>query len=491
MSHLALSGFETQIPELILVATAILIVFYDSFATPKNTKGLGGIALFGVVLSLIGAILHTGPTIRNAVDPTQLNHMVMTDGVSAVAKIIILVTLLIGLMLGYNSASRRKYRGEFYALILFAGFGALVLANAGHLVTMVLGLEILSLPLYTLAAFEYKRVESREAGLKYLLLGAFSSGFLALGCALYYAGSGTFIIDQMHIPAHGELIFAVGSAMILAGLMFKGGMLPFFAWSPDTYEGAPDFAVGLMAALAKTGTFVLLIRLLPSMLPGIIFSGLLPGLILIAAGTMLAGNLMALVQTNIKRLLAYSSIAHAGYMFLGLLAFQKSASVGVLFYLAVYAPVLVASFQIVSLFPGDKAGHELKDYAGLAHRAPFISVLFALMLISLAGLPPTAGFIGKAITFLGAVQGGLVPMVILAMLLSVIGVYYYFRVIAYMFIHEPDAGAAAPAPDLAGTGLIGRIGFCAVGAIVILFGIIPASLLYMATMAVEHVIGLN
>jgi len=220
-------------------------------------------------------------------------------------------------------------------------------------------------------------------------------------------------------------------------------------------------------------------------------SGLLPGLVLLAARTMLAGNLMALVQTNVKRMLAYSSIAHAGYMFLGLLAFQREASAGVLFYLAVYAPVLVASFQIVSLFPGEKGGHDLKDYAGLVRRSPLISALFALMLISLAGLPPTAGFIAKAITFLGAIQGGLVSLVAFAMLVSVIGVYYYFRVIAYMFLHEPDPDQSPPTPDLDGAGLLGRVGFWAMAAVVILLGLVPAPLLYMATLAVARIVGLH
>jgi NADH-quinone oxidoreductase subunit N len=268
--------------------------------------------------------------------------------------------------------------------------------------------------------------------------------------------------------------------------MFKGGILPFFAWSPDAYEGAPDFAVGLMAALAKTATFIILMRLLPALLPAIQSSALMPGLTLIAAGTMLAGNLLALVQSNLKRMLAYSAISHAGYLFTGLLAFRMEASSGVLFYLAVYAPVLVASFQIVSLFPGDEGGHELKDYSGLARRSPVIATLFALMLISLAGIPPAGGFIGKVITFMGAVQGGLVYLVILAMLTSLIGVYYYFRVIAYMFMHEPPENESIPSPDLGEAGILGKAGYWIVGFVIVLLGVFPAPLLYLTVLAVRH-----
>jgi NADH-quinone oxidoreductase subunit N len=411
------------------------------------------------------------------------NGMMVNDGTGSFAKLVIIFTLLIGLMMNHRVARRRTSGGDYYALVLLAAFGALVMSSSGHLVTVVLGLEILSIPLYTLAAFDPERREAREAGLKYLILGAFSSGFLALGCALFYAATGSFSFYGA-IPMPGAVsLYAMGCALILAGLMFKGGILPFFAWSPDAYEGAPDFAVGLMAALAKTGTFILLLRLLPEILPGLASTWLIPGLLMIAAGTMLAGNLLALAQTNIKRLLAYSSIAHAGYMFLGLMASRTDATGGVLFYLAVYAPVLAASFQIVSIFPGDRGGHEISDYSGLGRKSPLVAALFTVMLISLAGLPPTAGFMAKAVTFLGVAHGGLVSLVVFAMLVSLIGVYYYLRVVVYMYMREPSEDSPAPAPDFREVGGLGRAGFWIAALVVIILGIAPGPLLNLAIKA--------
>ena len=482
MSHTFLADFILQAPELILVATAILVVFLDAFTSHRGRKGLPGLTLLGAIVAFIMALSQAMPAINQVKAATVFGGMAMNDGVGAIAKLIILFTLLIGLMLGYSPSMKRKYPGEFHALILFATFGAIVLANAANLVVAVLGLEILSLPLYTLVAFDTERKAAREAGLKYLILGAFTSAFLALGCALYYVATGTLSINGVPVVFESRTIFAVGSALILAGMMFKGGILPFFAWSPDVYEGAPDYSVGLVAALAKTGSFILLLRLLPALLPGIASSGLMSGLLLIAAGTMLAGNLMALVQTNIKRLLAYSSVAHAGYMFLGLLAFRVEASAGVLFYLAIYAPVLVASFQIVSLF-SDESGHEIKAYSGLAQKAPMLAIFFAIMLLSLAGFPPMSGFMAKVITFLGAVQGGLVNLVIFAMIVSLIGVYYYLRVIVYMFMYEPKAGQAS-FPSLANAGILGRIAFWVVAVITVGLGVGPTYLLYLAISAV-------
>ncbi len=490
MNDSLLAGLYSQIPELILLATAILIVLLDAALKEDTRRSLGSLAITGCVISLLSSLyIGQAPLIAEK-GMLVFGEMSMSDGVAVVGKWIILITLLLGLLLGYHGALKRHFSGEYYSLILFAAFGALVMANAAHLVTVILGLEILSLPLYTLAAFDYSRRKAREAGLKYLILGAFASGFLAVGCALYYAGAGTLGIHETVIPPGGRIFYQIGTALILAGLMFKGGMLPFFAWSPDAYEGAPDFAVGLMAALAKIGTFLLLLRFLPEILPGIAGSGITPALMLATAGTMLAGNVLALAQTNIKRMLAFSSVAHAGYMFLGLLAFRGGASSGMLFYLAGYAPVLVASFHIVALFPGDKGGHELKDYTGVGYRSPFLAIVFALMLISLSGLPPTPGFWGKIFMFVEAVQSGLTNLVILAMLASLVGVYYYLRVIVYMYMRLPAEDAIVSEPTTTAAGSLGILAFWIVMAIIVVLGIAPAHLLFLLEVACRNSIPL-
>ncbi len=480
------AGIFAQLPEIILIVTAILVILLDSFVKRENNSHLSMLAQLGAIVAFIINIRLAQEILGKETGWLVFGGMAAWDGVVVFGKFIILIALFIGLVLSHKNNSEREHSGEFLALIILATVGAMVLASATHLVSMLLGLEILSLPLYTIAAFDYSRRSAREAGLKYLLLGAFASGFVAVGCALYYAGSGTMSINAVLAPSGGRVFYNIGCALILAGLMFKGGMLPFFAWSPDTYEGAPDFAVGLMAALAKAGTFLFLLRFVPEILPGIAGSNLIVGLTLATAGTMVAGNLLALAQTNVKRMLAYSSIAHAGYMFLGILAFRGATS-GVLFYLAGYIPILVASFHIVALFPGDEGGHELKDYKGVGYRAPFIAGTFALMLVSLAGLPPTPGFWGKVFIFIDAVdpeKGGLVNLVILAMLVSVVGVYYYLRVIVYMYMREPEKDAEVVTPRLSFAGLSGEFGFWFVIAIIAVLGFAPSHLLYFLDIAV-------
>jgi NADH-quinone oxidoreductase subunit N len=483
MNGSLLSGLISQAPDLLLVLTAIFIILIEGLIGKRSRRWPGNIALFGTFLSLVGAAYLAIPALSAERGWLVFSGMAVNDGAASFAKCVILFTLLIGLMMNYRGPRGKNPSGDYYALVLLAAFGALVMSASGHLVTVVLGLEILSIPLYTLAAFDPERRESREAGLKYLILGAFSSGFLALGCALFYAATGSFSFYGSAPMSGLSSLYTMGCALILAGLMFKGGILPFFAWSPDAYEGAPDFAVGLMAALAKTGTFIVLARLLPEILPGLAPTWLFQGLLMIAAGTMLAGNLLALAQTNIKRLLAYSSVAHAGYLFLGIMASRHESTGGVLFYLAVYAPVLVASFQIVSIFPGDRGGHDISDYSGLGRKSPVVAALFSVMLISLAGLPPTAGFIAKAVTFLGAAQGGLVSLVLFAMLVSLIGIYYYLRIIVYMYMREPSEDSPNPAPDFGKVGWLGRTGLWLAALVVIILGLVPGPALNLAIKA--------
>lgn len=486
MSESLRLGLTSHVPELILLATALLVVLFDALTPGKGKKSLSGFALLGVMIALAWGIMQSRTLIFADSGTLVFGGMAASDAVASIGKLIILFTLMLGMFFGYRQMMSHNFKGEFYALILFAGFGSIVMANASSLVTLVLGLEIMSLPLYTLAAFDYRKRSSREAGLKYLILGALSSAFLALGCALYYSGTGTLGIHGVTVPFEGHLLYTIGCALILSGLMFKGGILPFFAWSPDVYQGAPDFTVGMMAALAKLGTFLVLIRIMPEIIPGIAPSGIPSGLVLAAAGTMLAGNLLALVQTNVKRLLAFSSVAHAGYMFLGLLALRADSTTGVLFYLATYAPVLVATFHIVAFFPGKDGGHEIAEYTGVGEKSPWIAFIFSVCLLSLAGLPPTAGFIAKAVMFLGVVQGNLVNMVVFAMLVSVIGVYYYLRVIVYMYMREPREDTPKAKPETKEAGILGQIAFAVVGLIVLALGVQPAFFLYLATMAVNQ-----
>ncbi|HDS30199.1 MAG TPA: NADH-quinone oxidoreductase subunit N [Firmicutes bacterium] len=481
------NGIAGQLPEFLLVLTALAILIFDAVKKYGKDKEMYIIAVAGASLAFASSIFTLDLSLGSANGIFVFSSMTVWDSVSSLGKLIILLTLLTGLILDSLGAITRRHNGEYLALMLFAATGAMVMSSASHLVTMILGLEILSLPLYTLAAFDYDRKAAREAGLKYLILGAFASAFAAIGCALYYIGSGTLEISVTSIPADGKLFFNIGCALILSGLMFKGGVLPFFAWSPDTYEGAPDFAVGLMAALAKTSTFLFLARFVPEILSPIAASNLIAGIILAVAGTMIAGNLLALAQTNIKRMLAYSSVAHAGYLLLGIIAFRATSTAGIIFYLAGYAPVLVGCFHIVAMFPGDKGGHEINHFAGLGYRSKFVAAIFTLMLITLAGLPPTPIFWGKLLLFLGVVEpggSGLVNLVILAMLMSLVGVYYYLRVVVYMYMREPDDEKISPSP--APVKAFPGFGFSILCIIIAVLGIFPYYFLRLIFSAVEN-----
>ncbi|MFH1676010.1 MAG: NADH-quinone oxidoreductase subunit N [bacterium] len=472
----------THLPELVLLLGVLVVIITDIVGKGKASGASRNFALFFTALAIGCTIVVSSYLAKDPKGFIAFNGMSVTDRLFVFGHLIILSCLLLGILLSHRNALAKKHSGEAYALILLAAFGALVLSNASNLVVVLLGLEILSLPLYTLAAFDPSRKAAREAGLKYLILGAFASGFFVLGCAFYYAQTGSLSIKPGFATGAYGIPFAVSSALILSALLFKGGMLPFFAWSPDTYQGAPDFAVGLMAALAKTATFLLLIRILPEFLPGLTAGLLLFGLLLISAATMAAGNFLALVQTDIKRMLAYSSVAHAGYMFLALCAFESTATTGMLAYLAVYAPVLVGSFSIVSLFPGSEEGHKISDYTGVGYKAPFVAGVFTIMLLSLAGLPPTGGFITKAIMFLGVIQGGYVNFVILAMILSVIGVYYYLNVVIRMFMSPEEETGGKPV-EIRSPDLSEQLAYSIIIILVLAVGLFPGLIVWLARLA--------
>ena len=472
----------THLPEIVILAGVIAVIIADIAGKGKAFRASRNLSLFFTAAAIGFTIVISSFLAKDPKGFLAFGGMSITDRLFVFGHLIILSCLLLGILLSHRNALAIKHSGEAYALILLATFGALVLSNASNLVIVLLGLEILSLPLYTLAAFDPSRKRAREAGLKYLILGAFASGFFVLGCAFYYAQTGTLSIKSGFAAGTYGIPLSVSTALILSALLFKGGVLPFFAWSPDTYQGAPDFAVGLMAALAKTSTFLALMRILPEFLPGLTGGLLLFGLLAISAATMAAGNFLALVQTDIKRMLAYSSVAHAGYMFLALCAFESIATTGMLAYLAVYAPVLVGSFSIVSLFPGSEEGHDISEYTGLGYKAPFVAGIFTVMLLSLAGLPPTGGFITKAIMFLGVIEGGYANFVILAMILSVIGVYYYLRVVIRMFMSDgTETGEKIPeirSPDLAE-----QLAYSIIVILIIAVGLWPGLIVWLAHLA--------
>jgi NADH-quinone oxidoreductase subunit N len=333
--------------------------------------------------------------------------------------------------------------GELYPLILFTVVGMMLMASGTDLMTIFLGLEVMSVSLYILAGFNRANKKSNEAGLKYFLLGAFSTGFLLYGMALIYGATGTTrlykiaaIVGQMTLPS-ANIMLVAGMLLMMTGFAFKIAAAPFHMWTPDVYEGAPTPMTAFMSAGPKAAGFAALLRLFLVALPTLQVEWS-QVLWVLAVLTMTVGNITALRQDNIKRLLAYSSIAHAGYALVGFAAGNGTGTAGILFYMLSYAFMNIGAFAIVILVAkkGETNG-DVKDFAGLGFKRPLLALVMTIFLFSLAGVPPMAGFIGKFYLFSGAIQKGYIWLAVIGVLNSAASVYYYLRIMVYMYMKEP------------------------------------------------------
>jgi NADH-quinone oxidoreductase subunit N len=374
-------------------------------------------------------------------------------------------------------------RGEYYALLLFACAGMSLMAASDDLLLTFLALEILSISTYVLAGFKRNEAHSNESALKYFLLGSFATAFLLYGIALIYGSSGSTnyqsIRTVIHLQGSAQVTAVAGLVLLLVGFGFKAALVPFHAWAPDVYEGAPTTVTAFMTVGPKAAAFAALARVLAEAFPSLAadWTSLLWAVSIL---TMTLGNVVAVQQTNIKRMLAYSAIAHAGYILIGLVANTRSGYGAVLFYLVIYAVMNLGALTIVLSLSrqGDKSVN-LDDYAGLGQRAPFAAAALSVFLISLAGIPLTGGFIGKFYLFSSALPHYL-GLVIIAVLNSVISVYYYFRVMVFMYMREPSQGE--PEPEPINHSVLAIIAICAVG--VFWLGIQPSGLLHLASNSV-------
>jgi len=440
--------FAPLAPELILAAFGLILLMMEAF----DGKGRD---LLKLVVSLVGI---TGAAVAAALlwdwdgDATVLAGMISADRFAVMARLIILAVSAVALVFTYHYFRRAdEGTGEIYALMLFAVTGMTLMVASADLIMVFLALEIFSLSLYILTGSS-ARMASGEAALKYFLLGAFSSAFFLYGIAMTYGATGTTKIVEIGATLTGKTeVSALALAalgLLTVGFSFKIGAVPFHMWKPDVYQGAPTPITAFMAAGTIVAAFAALIRVLDVAFQPLAWNWT-PVLWLLAAASMILGAFLAVAQTDIKRMLGYSSIANAGYILTGLIAYDSVGITSALFYLLSYGIMTIGAFGTVMLISGrGEANTELSAYRGLGRRRPFLSGLMTLFLLSMAGIPPTVGFIAKAAVFGAAISVGQWPLVVIAVFSSVVAAYFYLRVIVMMYMQEADAYGAVADPDV-------------------------------------------
>ncbi|MHB8909388.1 MAG: NADH-quinone oxidoreductase subunit N [Syntrophales bacterium] len=432
-------AFGMIMPELIITISAVVALLLAAFGRKSAIGSLAGaVALIGTGLAMVFTF-----TLWD-VNADVFNNLYTIDNFGTFFKGLALIVSLLVTLLSLRYAEREQIiKGEYYALLLFGVLGMMVMVSSNHFVTIFIGLEVMSIAIYVLCGLLSGNPRSAEASLKYFLLGAFATAFLLYGMALVYATTG--ILDVRGIAAYlvsGNFgltpLFMIGLALLIVGFGFKTASVPFHMWTPDVYEGAPTSITAFMATGIKAAAFGAFLRVFyTAFLPLLgAWSGMLW---LIAVATMTLGNITALVQDDVKRMLAYSSIAHAGYILIAFVIGDQFSSASILFYLLVYIFMNVGAFTVVILLGRkDQANTNIESYAGLAGRHPLVALAMAVFLLSLAGIPPLAGFMGKFYVLSAAIKAKYYWLAVIGVLNSVVAVYYYLRVIMYMYFREPE-----------------------------------------------------
>jgi NADH-quinone oxidoreductase subunit N len=429
-----------------VVLWACFLLLVDVFISAERKGVTALLAAIGLVAALVATLTQAGREL------IAFNGMVVVDGFANFLNILFLGSGLVGIALAYDYLKQMGIdRGEYYVLLLFSISGMMLMAVAADLIVVFLALELLSFPLYVLAGFARPRADSEESALKYFLLGAFSSSFVVYGVALVFGATGSTGLEQITAALSGGdanlVLLGFGAALILIGLGFKVGAVPFHMWTPDVYQGAPSAVTAFMAVGAKAGGFAALLRVFVVALPELSVD-FTPILWALAALTMTLGNVLAIAQSNIKRLLAYSSIAHAGYILMAVVPFgnqqvAQDAVAAALFYLLAYALTNFAAWAVVIAVekaegPAASSGLALNDYAGLGRKYPALAAVMAVAMLSFTGVPPTLGFVGKFYLFRAVLEGGFIGLALVGVLTSLISAYYYLRVVVIMYMQDGE-----------------------------------------------------
>lgn len=436
------TNVQAILPLVALMGWACLLLLVDLFI-PRDRKGwTAALSAAGLVIAFV--LLLILPPVESGV----FNGMVSVDGFARFMQGLFLVSGLAGITLSYDYLKRMGiHQGEYYILMLFSIGGMMSMAMTSDLIMVFLSLEWLSIPLYVLSALARPKEASEESGLKYFLLGAYSGGFVLYGTALSFGATGTTnlagIVSAVQAGSANLPMLAIGAGLILVGLGFKVSVVPFHMWTPDVYQGAPTSVTGFMAVTAKAAGFAALLRVFTLAFPAV-SADLTPVLWALAALTMFLGNVVAIAQSNIKRMLAYSAIAHAGYILMALVPYgqpnvaSESVASGLFYTLAYGVTTFGAWAVVIALEKANDLGTNLEDYAGLGRKYPALAACMTVFMLSFTGVPPTLGFVGKFYLFRTAIEGGLVGLAVIGVLTSLVSAYYYLRLVIIMYFRDGD-----------------------------------------------------
>jgi NADH-quinone oxidoreductase subunit N len=432
------SQFDAVIPMLCVTLAGLVVLLAEAFRSRDEKMPIGGLAIIGLVGAAIASILLWD---RN----TESFGAVTADNFALFVNLVLVVVGILTVVFSAETVERdRLPAGEYYAVLLFAIVGMMLMGQATDLLVIFLALETMSIAVYVLTGIRRDQQQSTEAAFKYFLLGAFASSFFLYGIAFLYGTTGTTNIDELstRIAAQsmsGNPMILLGIGLLIVGFGFKIAAVPFHMWSPDAYEGAPAVVTGFMSTGVKAAAVAAFVRVFLKGLDPMI-ADWAPVLWWIAAATMIIGTVVGVAQTSLKRMLAYSSIAHGGYLLAGLVAGNEVGKAAILFYLAAYALTNLGAFGVIALLgTRERANDDLRDYAGLWHSHPALATLMTFFLLSLGGFPPTAGFIAKWYIFSAAVGSGYYGLAVIGVLSSVVSVFFYLRIVVMMYMTERDA----------------------------------------------------
>jgi NADH-quinone oxidoreductase subunit N len=477
--------YVSILPEIVLSIFGLLIMMLDPIMDERRSqRTLGGIALVGSVLALAATVFQGRYLTHTGFPGFAFWNMVKIDAFSIFFHLVVAVVTILVILASYEYMEVQQIRaGEYYGLLLFAAVGMNLMSSAVELVLIFIALEISSIATYILAGFRRRSAISAESSVKYFLLGSFATSFFLYGVAMMYGATGSTSISviadsmaQFESSGHRPLLAYLGVALMFVGLGFKVAAAPFHVWTPDVYEGAPSPVVAFMSTAPKAAVFAVLLR--------VMFQAHAPGrLVLIwmaAALSMTIGNIAALVQDNVKRLLAYSSIAHAGYLLVAFASLPENGIPAAMFYAASYAVMNVGAFAVVGHFANQGERYVImEDYAGLGKRSPLLAAVFTMFLLSLIGIPMFGGFFAKFYVFSAALQSRLIGLVIVGVLNSAVAAYYYLRIIVVMYMREPrEEVPVTPIP--AGLGFALTLSL----ALTIYLGVLPNRVLEYASRSV-------